>query len=119
MKTKFNPENKKVLTYGECLGPAMKITEASDAEQYLEDYVAFIQAGLDKHPREDGMPAKVIAATNLGYYAGYYDNETRARVERLFHCSHPIFGAIASKGAPTSEEAFETGKRMAEKAKAS
>lgn len=111
--TKFNPENKKTLTYGDCLKPAMEITDEADAQQYLTDYVAYIQTALDKEPRKDGVSAAQIAATNLGYFAGYYDNETRERVERLFKCSHPIFGSIAKVGAPTAEEAFEAGKRMA------
>ena len=32
--TKFNPENKDVLTYGECLKPAMEIETKEDAEQF-------------------------------------------------------------------------------------
>jgi hypothetical protein len=69
--TKFNPENKKVLTYGECLGPAMEITNEIDAKQYLLYYVSFIQKEINKNPRDD-MTAEQIAKTNLGYYAGYY-----------------------------------------------
>ncbi|TXH09637.1 MAG: hypothetical protein E6R03_16465 [Hyphomicrobiaceae bacterium] len=42
-------------------------------------------------------------------FAGYYDSETRERVERLFKCEHPIFGAIATKGQPTAELAFALG----------
>jgi len=106
--TTFNPENKATLTYGECLGPAMEITDPEDAKQYLEDYVNYIQAALDKEPRDDSKTALEIAGVNLGYYAGYYDNETRERVERLFDCSHPVFGK-AAEGTPTPEEAFEAG----------
>jgi len=110
--TKFNPENKEVLTYGECLGPAMVITEKEDADQYFKDYVAFIQKYLDEKPRTDGKTAEQIAKDNLGYYAGYYDHDTQLRVEKLFMCSHPIFGKAAN-GAPTPEEAFEMGHKMA------
>lgn len=110
--TKFNPNKKKNLTYGECLGPAMEITDQDDADQYLRDYVAHIQSALDKEPRGDAMTAEQIAATNLGYFAGYYDNETRERVERLFKCSHPVFGSIKTKGAPTAKEALELGMKM-------
>lgn len=110
--TKFNPNNKKVLTYRECLEPAMEITEQADADQYLAAYVEHIQTALNEHPRDDNKTAAEIAAVNLGYYAGYYGNETRERVERLFRCSHPIFGAIAVKGAPSPEEAFEAGRKM-------
>ena len=96
--TKFNPENKKTLTYGDCLKPAMEITDEADAQQYLAAYTAY----LETSPRKDGMTGEQIALNNLGYFAGYYDNETRERVERLFKCSHPIFGSIAKKGAPTA-----------------
>ncbi len=112
--TKFNPENKEVLTYGECLDPAMKITNKEDAEQYFNEYVKFIQKHLDKEPNEKGLSAEQIAKQNLGYYAGYYDKETRIRVENLFACSHPIFGNAAN-GVPTPEEAFEKGKELAQK----
>lgn len=107
--TKFNPDNKDSLTYGECLGPAMEITEEANAKQYLTAYAAFIQRSLDKEPRKDNMTALEVAKINLGYYAGYYSNETRERVERLFGCAHPIFSAISEKGAPTPEAAFAAG----------
>lgn len=101
--TKFNPTGKTALTYGECLGPAMKITDQADADQYFHDYAAFIQRHLKVEPRRDDMTAEQIAKTNLGYYAGYYDSETRERVERLFTCSHPIFGKITN-GVPTTSK---------------
>jgi len=106
--TKFNPENKESMTYRECLGPAMEITDPEDARQYLQDYVAFTQKHLDQNPRTDGLTAEDIAKANLGYYAGYYSNETRERVERLFSCSHPVFGKI-TEHVPTPEEAFHSG----------
>lgn len=40
--TKFNPENKATLTYGECLDPAMKITDTKDAQQYVISSVCVI-----------------------------------------------------------------------------
>jgi hypothetical protein len=105
MMTKFNPEEKKTLTYGECLKPAMKITEQADADQYLRDYIAYIQVALDKDPRGDGKTAEEIAKINLGYFAGYYDREIQERVYRLFKTVHPIFG----DSTPTLEEAIAAG----------
>jgi len=113
--TKFNPENKTPMTYGECLGPAMEITDPEDAKQYLAEYVSYIQTALDKEPRDDDMTAEQIAKTNLGYFAGYYSNETRERVEELFMCSHPVFGSIKNNGSPTPEQAFNMGKDQAKK----
>lgn len=106
---KFNPENKDELTFGECLGPAMEITDPKEAKQYKVDYVDFIQKALDKQPRNDDKTAEDIVNINLGYYAGYYGEHIRERVERLFNCSHPIFGSIKENGTPTDEQAFRAG----------
>jgi len=58
----------------------------------------------------DKAEAERIERSNLGYYAGYYDSETMARVNRLFKTTHPIFGDTN----PTPAEAFEAGKKMAQ-----
>ncbi|HWT40984.1 MAG TPA: hypothetical protein VN081_07025 [Dongiaceae bacterium] len=95
--SKFNPEGKEVLTYGETLGPAMQITDANAAKQYFDDYVAYLENMLEHAPRTDDMTAEQIARINIGYYAGYYDRQTRERVEHLFLCAHPIFGKVATQ----------------------
>ena len=102
--TKFNKDSK---TYGGLLLPAMEITEQDDADQYLEAYILFIQ----EHEGKDRTQAKYLAKTNLGYFAGYGNNEDRKRIERLFKCAHPIFGK-AEEHVPTPEEAFNAGVRM-------
>jgi len=112
MVTKFNPENKKVLTYKEAMEPAMEITDQADADQYLAAYVAYIEEGLKENPRDStlrSMTPLEMAKENLGYYAGYYSNETRTRVEKLFKTKHPIFGSIATEGAVSADEAFIKG----------
>lgn len=110
MKTKFNPENKEVLTYGECLDPAMKITDKENADQYFNDYVKYTQKFLDEEPREDNKTAADIARINLGYYAGYYGHDVQKRVEKLFLTAHPIFGSVKEEP-PSFKEAFECGKQ--------
>lgn len=113
MSTKFNPENKSSLTYDECLDPAMKITDQADADQYKRAYIAYTQGFLDVEPNENGMTAEQIVNANLGYYAGYYDTATRERVERLFRCAHPVFGAIKDGGGnPSPEAALALGKTL-------
>ena len=107
--TKFPEGND--LSYGDILGPAMNITDANDAHQYFREYVQYIQNWMDsekpRKPQKD--TAEQIAKANLGYYAGYYDNKTRQRVEKLFCCEHPIFGSIKENGVPTGKEAWECG----------
>lgn len=81
------------ITFGEKYAPAMAITDQSEADEYFEACVQHsVHAG--------GMTreaAEIIERANLGYYAGYYDHETRACVEKLFQCEHPFFGAIGKK----------------------
>lgn len=115
--TPFNPKNKNKPTVGELLDPAMQITKQEDADQYLASYIKWIQKDLDKTPNKDGLTAEQIAKSNLGYYAGYYSNETRERVEKLFKCEHPVFGSIEKNGAPGSKKAFEMGLAIGKKMK--
>ena len=96
------------ITYGEAYGPAMEMTNQEEADEYFEILVLHLM----KYHGKSRQEAEEIERENLGYYAGYYDNETRKRVEKLFRCSHPIFGPI-EKGVPTAEEAFEMGQKYA------
>ena len=90
---------------------AMEITNQAPADDYFEKLVVRNMLTTGKTMAE----AQDIERSNLAYFAGHFDNETRARVERLFKCAHPIFGAIAEKGSPTPEQAFEMGKQWAQK----
>lgn len=95
------------MTIGEALGPAMKITEAADAREYFE---ALVEHAVRTDPESESREsAEANLRQSLGYYAGYYDEETRARVERLFACQHPVFGAIATSGPLTAEAALRRG----------
>jgi len=88
-------------------GPAMEITTQEEADAYFEECVDHC---LRCDQQEGGVKtraeAEELERSNLGYYAGYYSHETRERVERLFRCWHPIFGAIAENGPPTAEQSF-------------
>jgi hypothetical protein len=95
------PEN---ITIGNKYDPAMKITDQAEADKYFEFCV---QHAMITEPNRELAIAK--ERKNLAYYAGYYDDETRERVERLFHCEHPFFGSIAEKGPPSPAEAFRMG----------
>lgn len=97
------------MAFGEIYGPAMVIEDQVDADLHFEKLVWELVL-LD--PERDRVECERIVRENLAYFAGYYDGETRARVERLFSCEHPIFGAIAVNGRPTAEEAFQLGVEM-------
>jgi len=85
---------------------AMEITTQEEADKFFKELVKEV---MSENPGVSEEEVIQIQKSNLGYFAGYYSNETRERVERLFKCAHPYFGAIAEKGPPTPEEAFEMG----------
>lgn len=93
------------LTYGEKYGPAMSMTNQEDAELYFEICVEHCM----RHgkTREE---AEKIERVNIGYWAGYYDRKTAAKVYETFQLNHPIFGDIENW--PTPERAFEMGKNF-------
>ena len=99
----FNKET----THGDKYHPACRMTDPAEADAWFEKCVQHTMS-FGKTREE----AEQIERSNLGYFAGYYDNETRERVERLFKCAHPIFGAIATTPPPTPEQALKMGKQM-------
>ncbi len=95
------------MTIGETYRPAMEIKGKGEAGEYFQ---ALVERQMQHFGRSQS-DAEQLERSNLGYFAGYYDNETRLRVELLFACSHPFFGK-AKDGIPTSEEAIEIGCRL-------
>lgn len=75
------------ITIGEKYHPAMAVQTEGEARSMFERLVSHTMSW--GHAREK---AEEIERSNLGYFAGYYDSETRVRVERLYRCVHPIFG---------------------------
>lgn len=101
-------EMKKGITIGEKYNPAMKITDQAEADAYFGACVRHTML-FDKTREE----AEKVERINLGYWAGYYSHEIRLRVERLFNCTHPLFGP-AKDGEPTPEEGIKMGQDFAE-----
>ncbi|HEV7700512.1 MAG TPA: hypothetical protein VGO43_09825 [Pyrinomonadaceae bacterium] len=87
--------------------PAMEVQTQEEADEMFGMLVRHSEAwGLTRGKAIEQEKA------NLGYFAGYCDAETRERVERLFKCKHPFFGAIAEKGPPDPETAFNIGRAI-------
>ena len=103
------------ISWQEKYDPAMVLTDQTQADAYFEACVEHHLRLLPERSREE---AERIERQNLGYWAAYYGDETRYRVERLYACAHPYFGAIAQKGAPTMEEAFAAGVRLGKRLRA-
>ncbi len=95
-------------TYGDLYDPAMEVQTKEEATAYFDKLVQLQVA--------NGVPADIatiVIKNNLGYWAAYGDEERRERIERLYECEHPYFGAIAVNGRPTTEEAFQIGTNRA------
>lgn len=98
------------MALSEIYEPAMKITTKSEAEIFLNELSNFIagnQLSLYNYALE-------VAKENIAYYAGYYDIETRIRVEDLFKCEHPVMKKAAHY-TYTNEELFAMGQEWARK----
>lgn len=79
---------------------AMEVTTVEAAEIVLAKLVA---ADIDKN--NCGYLETTIRIKNhLAFYSHYLGNITRARVESLFDCAHPVFGSIRLNGGPTRED---------------
>jgi hypothetical protein len=102
----------KEITIADKYSPAMTIETQEDADAYFERLVFHSEAWFGFERDE----AVILERANLGYFAAYYNNETRERVERLFKCEHPVFGSIVENGPPTPEAAFQAGVAMAKEA---
>ncbi len=118
MKSKFKvPKFKKNATYGDLYEPAMRVKTKKDAEAYLMALVDHAMKQEAEKPRKEERRSRDaivnIIKSNIGYWTGYYDGETAARVQGLFGAVHPIFGATR----PTQEEALKKGMELGRKAK--
>jgi hypothetical protein len=92
---------------------AMEATTQAQADAMMRRLIAKCMKARPCTKKE----AAAIQRQNLGYFAGYYGREVRARVERLYDCAHPIFGPIADNGEPTNEQAFRMGLDLAKRMK--
>jgi hypothetical protein len=90
------------ITIGDKYGPAMEMTDQAEADAYFERCVRHTSEWLFMEGKAKSIAlarpeAERIERINFGYFAGYYDSATRQRVERLFRCAHPVFGALIAE----------------------
>lgn len=93
------------LSERDFLDKAMSITTKDSAVALLMLYSSYIASENNISLKE----ALDIAKSNIAYYTGYVNPNTREIVEELFDCEHPIFGKIKENGNPTSKECFYCG----------
>lgn len=102
------------VTIGDKYGWAMHLAVTGTQEQADTYFLACV-----RHQESFGgtrAEAEKIEKANIGYYAGYYSSEDRAKAEAVYRCAHPVLGAIAERGGPTPEEAVAAGLEAAARA---
>lgn len=109
------PKSDPDTAYRVLMDNAMEARTQANADSIFAELVTLVRA-----LRPDG-PMGIITQTlreALGYHAGYFGEETRERVERLYRCAHPFFGPIAHVPPPVGMEAWELGRENARRMQA-
>jgi len=101
------------ITIREKYAPAMEIEDQAEADAYFQACV--------EHALRTGAKTRAegerVERLNLGYFAGYYSQETRMRVQRLYGAVHPYLGDAGTPDAPiepTVDQCFAAGRELAE-----
>lgn len=86
----MNYRGKFYNTIGEIFKLALHLakTNPEEAKDFFYEYVNFIS--MEKHLSWDEATKR--AKSNLGYFAGYYNKETRDIIYKVYDTQHPIFG---------------------------
>jgi hypothetical protein len=83
---------------------AMKVQTVEEADAFIEQVMVENNVSAKDRPEKEQ-----ILRSNAAYFAGYYDQETRERIERVFKAAHPIFGSTAANGRVDPSVAFRLG----------
>jgi hypothetical protein len=73
-----------------------------DATLLLEEVAS---ERMRQHPDDDLATAEAWARRAICYWAGYFTHTVRLRVEKVYGCEHPCFGA-ATRGPMDPTQAF-------------
>lgn len=85
-------KDKELSNMGELFNEELRLAKENkdEAHEFFKEYVKAINDENDDCGSLD--EAEIIAKSNLGYYAGYYDEETCNIIYETYQCEHPIFG---------------------------
>src|SRR5882672_6581023 len=92
-------------TYGEQFKEASACETKEQADEWLAAEIERYRVDYG----QDEPKAKSVIMGNLGYMAGYYDDATAKKINRLFGATHPIFGGDNYHNTVTPEQAYEVG----------
>lgn len=92
---------------------ALAVTEQRNADAIFEEMIECLMPAIGRSGPFATLTIRAkceeLLRHNLGYIAADCGSDVRERVEKLFKCEHPIFGAYKELGNPEFEEALELG----------
>ena len=97
------------MTYREQFDSALACETKEQADKLFAGEVKRYETEFGKSAEE---AANIIRA-NLGYMAGYCNDETAKKVHALFGAAHPIFGGSDYHNTTSPEKAFALGQHHA------
>lgn len=108
-------KDKILKTMGEVFEFALNLakTNKEEAQNFFKAYVEYILEDNDKVNTIE--EAERITKSNLGYFAGYYNQEVCDIIYETYQCSHPIFGD--KPFSVSAEDAYKKGIELKEKEK--
>ena len=74
------------MTYGEEFDLALACNTQEEADEFVRTNIAHRVKDFGQTPEE----AEKVLKANLGYMAGYYDEATAKKIEKLFNAPHPF-----------------------------
>lgn len=86
-------------------------TDSFEAKEFFKVYINWIA----EYNHFSWDKATEIAKSNLGYFAGYYNEEVCDIIYKTYQCSHPIFGD--KPFSVSAEDAHKKGLEMGKKLK--
>jgi len=109
----MNYRGKELNTIREVFDEALRLakTDKDEAQDFFYQYVNHISF-VNKYSWDKSIE---IAKSNLGYFAGYYNQEVCDIIYKTYQCSHPIFGNKPFSVNP--EEAYRKGLEIGSKLK--
>lgn len=99
-------EGKTLETMGEIFNTALDIANTADSDRcqaFLTSCIEYIMSKNNCNIAE----AERIAKSNLGYFAGYYNNSVYETINKAYGAVHPVFGRNPFEVTP--EEAYRNG----------
>ena len=99
-------EGKTLETMGEIFNTALDIPKTTDSDRcqaFLTSYIEYIMSENNCNIAE----AERIAKSNLGYFAGYYNNRVYESINKAYGAVHHVFGRNPFEVTP--EEAYRNG----------